>query len=348
VKLEPGFNFVDLSSVGQPIGQSAATAINDDGLVVGSYTVGGIFSGFVWDTKAGGDPIVGIGYNDPAAQKLLSNSAYLGTRLLDVNHERIVGRIDFKGNPMVSFAFWISVAAAQNGSGTADFNVLKPHPADLPTSLDNFFHAHGVNDKNQIVGIYKDMAFLGANGKPPGTVGFVFTPDANSAEPWGGTFQAIAPVQGGQFTQLFGINNQGELIGDSGVFANDGSMRTFAYVWPAQNGNAIRAPELLPVVLAAGGAPFAIGHKISNNHRAVGEANQAVGNAGGPASGWQASLKPPPQAIVAGFQAIKDGVAYGSTSALGLNDPGLIVGSATLNPDPANPGNGSEAFVYVP
>ena len=208
VKLKSGSNFVDLSSVNQQVGQAAATAINNDGLVVGGYTVGGVFYGFVWDTKAGADPIVEIGYNDPAAQTLLSDGAYLGTRLLDVNHERIVGRIDFQGKPMISFAFWISIAAAKNGAATADFNVLKPHPADLPTSLDNFFHAHGVNYKNQIVGIYKDTAFSAANGTPGGTVGFLFTPDGSA--PWGGTFETIAPAPGGQFTQLFGINNKGE------------------------------------------------------------------------------------------------------------------------------------------
>jgi hypothetical protein len=348
VKLKSGFNFVDLSSVNQQIGQAAATAINNDGLVVGGYTVGGVFSSFVWDTKAGGDPIVGIGYNDPAARKLLSNGAYLGTRLLDVNHERIVGRIDFKGTPMISFAFWISLAAAQNGAVANDFNVLKPHPADLPTSLDNFFHAHGVNDKNQIVGIYKDTAFAAANGNPGGTVGFLFTPDGSG--PWGGTFQTIAPAPGGQFTQLFGINNEGELIGDSGAFKNDGTMEPFAYVWPAQNGNATQPPEQLPVVLPLGGAPFAIGHKISNNHQVVGEANRTAGETGGPANGWQTAFKPakPPQDIVANFQATKNGAAYGHTTALGVNDPGWIVGSATLNPDPANPATGSEAFVYVP
>src|SRR5262249_27370791 len=160
--------------------------------------------------------------------------------------------------------FWISIAAAQKGAVTADFKILKPHPVDLPTSLDNFFHAHGVNDKNQIVGIYKDNAFPGANGKPGGTVGFLFTPDPKSKEPWGGAFQTIGPVQGATFTQLFGINNQGELIGDSGTFANDGTLEPFAYVWPAPNGKAFQAPEQLPIILAAGGAPFAIGHKISN------------------------------------------------------------------------------------
>ena len=51
----------------------------------------------------------------------------------------------------------------------------------------------------------------------------------------------------------------------------------------------------------------------------------------------------------ANFQATMNGAAaYGHTAALGVNDPGWIVGSATLNPSPANPANGSEAFVYVP
>jgi hypothetical protein len=39
---------------------------------------------------------------------------------------------------------------------------------------------------------------------------------------------------------------------------------------------------------------------------------------------------------------------FGSTAAIGVNEPGWVVGSAVQNPDPNNPGAGSQAFVYVP
>jgi hypothetical protein len=88
----------------------------------------------------------------------------LGTELLDINEQsrivgRIVGRIDFQtpgSRGLTSFAFWISLTDALLGrAGPASaFNVLATPPAGLPKG--SLFHAHCINDRNQIVGIYKD------------------------------------------------------------------------------------------------------------------------------------------------------------------------------------------------
>ena len=104
------------------------------------------------------------------------------------------------------------------------------------------------------------------------------------------------------------------------------------------------------MVLPAGGVPFAIGHKISNNRQVVGEANLLAGVTGGLSAGWQGSIKPHqvPNSITADILAAKNGAIYGSTTALGVSDKGWIVGSAALNPTPADPTRGSEAFVLVP
>jgi hypothetical protein len=324
------------SALGKAPEMTAAAAVTNNGTVVGTYRVDGVKCGFVWDPTGATPLVVGIGYNDPVAQKKLATSKYLGTELLDINEQgRIVGRIDFQtpgSSGLTSFAYWMSLTDAVLGAAapTSAFNVLATPPAGLPTG--SLFHAHGINDRNQIVGIYKDAGLAGP-ANPPGTFGFVFTPSEGGA-PWNGEFVSVAPASGMGYSRLFGINNEGDLIGDCGTFDAKGTLLTYPYLW-RKGAN----PTQIPVSIANIAAPFGIGHKVSNNHVVVGSSSTTTSPSGLQIA-WRGLANPgnKPIAVDPPFQLLPGG----ATGAIGVNDKKWLVGSFS----PA--AGGPQAFLIVP
>jgi len=315
---------------------AAAAAVTNNGTVVGAYRVDGVKYGYVWDPMSGAVLAVGIGYNDKTAQQQLSPNKYLGTELLDINEQgRIVGRIDFQtpgSSAPTSFAYWMSLEDALLGAAapTSAFNVLATPPAGLPKG--SLFHAHGINDQNQIVGIYKDAGLAGPTN-PPGTFGFVFTPKAGGA-PWDGQFVSVAPAPGMGYSRLFGLNDEGDFIGDCGTFDANGTLLTYPYLW-RKGAN----PTQIPVSVADIATPFGIGHRVSNNHVVVGSSSTTT-NPSGPQTAWRGTANPGnhPIAVDPPFQ-LPPG---GATVAVGVNDKKWIVGSFS----PA--AGASQAFLIVP
>jgi hypothetical protein len=335
--LSSGTYYAPLTSVlGKAPEPAVATAISNNGTVVGSYGLDGLSHGFVWDPKSGAILAVGIGYNDKPAQQQLSAFRYIGTELLDINDQgRIVGRIDFQApgsSGRTSFAYWISLEDALLGAAapTSAFHVLATPPAGLPKG--SLFHAHGINDRNQIVGIYKDAGLAGPKN-PPGTFGFVFTPNGSGA-PWDGTFVSVAPPSDMGFSRLFGINDEGDLIGDCGTFDAKGTLLNYPYLWP-KGAN----PAQIPVSVTSIAAPFGTGHKVSNNHVIVGGSSTTT-NPLGAAIAWRGTAKPgnQPIAVDAPFQ-LQTG---GATAIIGVNEQKCLVGTFTPS------GGASEAFLIVP
>jgi uncharacterized membrane protein len=309
---------------------ASAAAVTNDGTVVGGYQLDGVMHGFVWDPKSGEILAVGIGYNDKTAQQALSAYKYLGTELLDINNlGRIVGRIDFQtpgSSDRTSFAYWMSLDDALLGAAapTSAFNVLATPPAGL---LDGSrFHAHGINEKNQIVGIYKD-AGVGASTLAAETRGFVFTPNGGQA-PWDGTFISVPPAPGMAFSRLFGINDEGDLIGDSGPVDAQGVMHAYPYLW-RKGENPVQIPVSVPNIQGTG-------HKVSNNHVVVGGAIPTTGTG----LAWRGTASPAskPIAVDPPFQI----QAGGATAAIGVNEQKWLVGS--FAPTAGSP----EAFLIVP
>ena len=335
--LSSGIYYAPLeSALGKAPESAGAAAVTNNGTVVGVYRVDGVKHGYVWDPTSGALQAVGIGYNDKTAQQHLSAYKYLGTELLDINEQgRIVGRIDFQtpgSSGLTSFAYWMSLEDALLGAAapTSAFNVLATPPAGLPEG--SLFHAHGINDRNQIVGIYKDAGLAGPTN-PPGTFGFVFTPQASGA-PWDGQFVSVAPAPGMGYSRLFGINDEGDLIGDCGTFDVNGTLLPYPYLW-RKGVN----PTRIPVSIANIAMPFGIGHKVSNNHVVVGSSSTTT-NPSGLQIAWRGTANPGNQSIAVDppFQLLPGG----ATGVAGVNDKKWLVGSFS----PA--AGGSQAFLIVP
>lgn len=335
--LSSGTYYAPLESVlGKTPDFAGATAVTNGGTVVGNYTVDGVKYGYVWDSTSDVIQAAGIGYNDKAAQQQLSAYKYLGTELLDINEQgRIVGRIDFQtpgSSGLTSFAYWMSLEDALLGAAapTSAFNVLATPPAGLPEG--SLFHAHGINNRNQVVGIYKDAALAGPTN-PPGTFGFVFTP-TGSGTPWDGQFASVAPAPGTGYSRLFGINDEGDLIGDCGTFDANGRLLTYPYLW-RKGANPAQIPVSVPNIAA----PFGIGHKVSNNHVVVGSSSTTK-NPSGLQIAWRGTANPGNQPIVVDppFQLLPGG----ATGVVGVNDKKWLVGG--FSPSTGAP----KAFLIVP
>jgi hypothetical protein len=329
--LSSGTYYAPLESVlGNALDIAVATALTTNGTVVGSYrVVGGVKQGFIWDPKSDAILAVGIGYNDKTAQQQLSAYKFLGTELLDINEQgRIVGRIDFQtpgSNDLTSFAYWMSLENALLGAAapTSAFNVLATPAAGFPNG--SRFHAHGINDKNEIVGIYKD-AGVGAAILAAETRGFVFKPNGGTA-PWDGTFISVPPAPGMAFSRLFGINDEGDLIGDSGPLDAQGVMHAYPYLW-RKGANPAQIPVSDPNL-------HGTGHKVSNNHVVVGGASTTTGAM----VAWRGTASPgnKPITVDSPFQIQDSG-----TTAVGVNDQKWLVGGFT--PSAGVP----KAFLIVP
>jgi hypothetical protein len=371
--LNPGFNFIGLQlqdgTIPDPV---AAGAVNNNSVVVGTYFVGDHKYGFVWDVANNQDPIVGLDCNLADRTSLetkngidTSVDSYWGIELLDINdNDVIVGRLDYgTATPIAhSFAFIVKRSAAIPNALPGAFDILM---MDSKPPVDNTkdYHAHGINNDNKVVGIYKDYRLMTMSGKAA-TRGFLYTPP-NADPSWSGKetdFKTINPPNAddaSSVSQVFGINDAGVLVG---------ACDEFPYWWPDESWDAQKV-TLVPTTLPPppwGYLPTPVtnspakghSHRINNAQQIVGEAQLPEELVVDPRQldtkiGWEVSADAdsgttwPMTLIQAPYRAWFGNLPHlapcSETVVLGLNDKGWLVGSCT----PVFGGR-TYGFVYVP
>ena len=308
----------------------SAIGINSWPVVVGQYSVVDTTNkttqrGFLLDLTVADDPIVkveigsptSVTFTDPPYSLPVDPSKFMGFRPQEINDNGlIVGRIDYGDGVKVERTFAFQVKAERvSGSRVIQLEEIHILSEDVgvtlaggrhgkitettPTTGTNF-HAHGVNNNGEIVGIFQNAA-----GQ---TRGFRFTPQNATSGQWDGLIEEIDG--GGEFTQLYGISDDGFMAGTTGQFDGtpDMKMKNEMIVWEPQGGVLflkrvrLQNPDNPDSGLEL--APWGIAHKITKHkntdiHLVVGEAPQIgdVSEVTGSSFGWQSSFIPYVQGV---------------------------------------------------
>lgn len=253
---KPRYTITDLGTLGGAGTSSFATEMNNAGWVAGSsnLTAGGPQHAFLW---YGSSPLRDLGTLDGAACPGCNSGADgpnargevpIGseTHLKDLNGEDFCG---FGTHHQCLGAIW------KNGVMTA-----------LPTLTGgNNANAFGINDRGQIVG------FAETNTRDatcaPGTASQVFRFEAVLWEP-NGEIRPLLRLTGDTVAFAFGINENGEIVGGSGVCSNT----SLPPVSPAAR-HAVRwEKDGSPTDLGSLGGDYNLASSINNRGDVVGGA----------------------------------------------------------------------------
>jgi len=216
-----------------------ANGINDSGQVVGTYLLNDPVDpafkserAFIWSSGSG---MQDLGtFDDPSG----SWANALGVN----NSGQVVGWSSLQQNATTPIFHAILWSGGMQDLGT------------LPGWGNS--KAHGINDSGQVVG----NGFNSFNASFPDsfTDGHAFL--------WSGGMQDLGTLPGWSASIAYGINNNGQVVGDS--FNSDSTSDTRAFLWSSESG--MQDLSLLPGVVGTGWS-------VLSSARAINDAGQIVG-----------------------------------------------------------------------